>query len=131
MIVGVIEFIDVRALHLPLIGTVAQGDALHQCIGAGLEIDQHVGLLNFFCQGLVHFVIHVKLVTFEVDLSKERILRKGVIGKKVLSRSDELMHGSALLVIATQQKENLGLKGVTFAIRVEIGKKGILLENFQ
>src|SRR5512134_926995 len=41
------------------------------------------------------------------------------------------MHCPPLLVIAAQQKENLRLKGVTFAIGVKIGEKGILLKHFQ
>src|SRR5436189_2911579 len=79
----------------------------------------------------MHFVIHIELVTFEVDLCKKCILRKSVISEEVPARGNQFMDCPSLLVIAAQQKEYLRLKGITFAIRVEIGKKGILLENFQ
>ena len=41
------------------------------------------------------------------------------------------MHRPPLLVIAAQEKEDLRLKGITFAVSVKIGEKGILFKYFQ
>jgi len=130
-VVGVIELIDVGTFHLPFIRAVTQGNALHQGIRAGLQVDQQVRFLDFLRQRFMYFIVHIELVTFEVDLGKERILRKRIIGEEVPARGDQLVHRPTLLMIATQQKEYLRLKGVAFAIGVKIGEKGILLKNFQ
>ena len=36
-----------------------------------------------------------------------------------------------LLMIATQQKEDLGLKGISFTVTVEIGKEWVLFKDFE
>jgi hypothetical protein len=41
------------------------------------------------------------------------------------------VNGAALLMITAQQKEDLCLKCVSFAVVVKIGKKGVLLEDLQ
>src|ERR1043165_6534939 len=79
----------------------------------------------------MHFVVHIEFIALQIDLCKERIFCKGVIGKKILSSGNQLVHGAPLLMIATQQEKDLRLNGITFAVSVEIGEKGILLENFQ
>jgi hypothetical protein len=49
----------------------------------------------------------------------------------MFASGEHLVHGAPLLVIATQQEEDLRLKGISFPVTVEIGEKGILFEDFQ
>src|SRR6266542_3275953 len=97
-----VEFVNVRALHLALIGTVTESNTLHQSIGAGLQVNKQVRLLDLLCQRFMHLVVHIELIAFEIDLRKERILRKGVIGEKIIAGRNEFMHSPPLLMIATQ-----------------------------
>jgi hypothetical protein len=41
------------------------------------------------------------------------------------------MYGAALLMIATQQKEDLCLKGISFTVAIEIGEERVLFKDFQ
>src|SRR5512138_2021943 len=76
-------------------------------------------------------VIHVELVAFEVDAGEQRVLGEGVIGDQIFAGRQQVVHSAALLVIAAQQKEDLRLKRISFAVGIEIGQKRILLEDFE
>jgi len=76
----------------------------------------------------VHEVVHIQFVTPEVDACKKCVLFESVIGDQVLPFSKQGGDAAALLMIAAEQEEDLGLEGITIAVRVEGTQKGILLE---
>lgn len=122
---------DVGAFHLAFVRAVAQGNALHERIGGGLQINEQVGSLDLFGERFMYLVIHLEFIALEVDAGEERVFGKGVISEQIFSGADHFMDGAALLVIAAQQKEDLGLKSIALTVAIKIREERILLEDFQ
>ena len=126
-----IKFFDIPAFHVAFIGTVAQGDALHEGVGSGTQVDEQVRQGDLFSQSLVNAVIHLQFIPGQVDAGEEGILGEGVIGKQGPARGDDSGDTPALLVIAAEKEEDLGLEGVTGAVRIEIREERVLLKDLE
>jgi hypothetical protein len=68
----------------------------------------------------VHPVIHVEFIALQVDAGKKRILGERIIRDQELALRQQVRNGPMLLVVTAQQEEDLGLKGIAFAIAVEV-----------
>ncbi len=55
---------------------------------------------------------------------------EGVIGHQGTLRQPQ-RHPIALLVVAAQQEEDLGLEGVAPPVGIEVGQEGVLLEGLE
>ena len=73
IVIGEIQFMDVGAFHLSFIRAVAQSNALHERVGGGLQVNKQIGLLDFFRERFMHFVIHIEFITLDVDTREKRI----------------------------------------------------------
>ena len=65
-------------------------------------------------------IVHLQFITGEVDAGKQGILLEGIVRKQAFLIGKQITNGFTLLVVAAQQEENLGLKGIPFPVRVEI-----------
>src|SRR3990172_8097785 len=79
----------------------------------------------------MHLAIHNQLIAFQVDACKERIFCEGVICDQVFFGIKNLGDAVVLLMVAAEQKENLGLKSISCSVCVKIGEEWILLKYFQ
>ncbi len=74
--------------------------------------------------------VGVELVAAQVELGEQRVLLEGVVGDQV-SAGQDFRDRLALLVVAAEQEEDLGLEGVALPVAVEVGQEGILLERLE
>jgi hypothetical protein len=130
-VIGLVQFIDIAALHLAFVGAVAESNALHQHVGACLQVHHQVRFGDLFPQRLMHLFVHGQLIALQVDACKERILGEGVIGQQVFPLRKDVRDGVVLLAVAAQQEEDLRLERVALPVRVKIGQEGVFLEDLE
>ena len=65
-------------------------------------------------------LVHFEFVAFQVDAGEQAVLGKGIVGKQRLAGLQDGINPPALLVVAAEQEENLGLEGVAIAVAVKI-----------
>jgi hypothetical protein len=129
--VSAVELFDVGTLHVALVGAVAQGDALHEGVGAGAQVDEQVRHGDLLGQGFMDALVHLQFIPSQVDAGEEGVLGEGVIGKQGFAGGDDGRDAAALLVVAAEQEEDLGLEGIAGPVGVEIGEEGVFLEDLE
>jgi hypothetical protein len=114
-VVGGGQFADVVGVHVALEWPVAQGDAAHEHVVVGAQVDDEVGARDLLAQRGVDAAVHGQLVVLQVEPGEQLILGEGVVGDERAAPQGG-GHGLVLLVIATEQKEDLRLEGVAIPV---------------
>ena len=94
------------------------------------QIDDQVRAAQFFPQRRMNPTIHCQFIITQVQPGKNFIFGKGVIGNEA-AFFQSVGYGLMLLMVAAEQKEDLGLEGVTFSVFVETGQEWVFLEHFE
>jgi hypothetical protein len=128
-LVGLGQGRDVLGRHAPLVGPVAQGDALHQGRRARAQVDHEVGSHDALGEGAVQPLVGVQFVTVQVQVREQAVLGEGIVAEERLPRQ-EAWH-LALLVIAAEQEKDLRLEREPLAVGVKVGEEGILLKDLE
>src|SRR5881397_971627 len=111
------------ALEIP----VALAEPAQQHLGAGLEIDDEVRPREPLIEHLEDLLVELELVRAERDRGEDAVLGEEIVGDDALREELELAE-LALLAIALEQEEELGLEGMPLRFLVESPEEGILLD---
>src|SRR5262249_16316264 len=134
-LVVVVEIAPERLRQLPqilrtdaaFIVPIALAEAAQQHLRPGLEVDDEVRPREPLVQETEDLLIEVVFVGPERDAGEDGVLGEEVVRDGALCEEVELPQ-LALLAIALEQEEKLGLKRMLVGILVESPEKGILLD---
>src|SRR5262245_44582885 len=98
---------------------VALAEPAKQDIGPGLQVDDEVRSGKPLVEQLEDVPVELELVGAERDRCEDRVLGEEVVGDGPPGEQLPLAE-RALLAVALEQEEELGLEGVSFGLVVEL-----------
>src|SRR5262249_40733384 len=107
--------------------TVPLAEPAEQDVWPGLEIDDEIRPREPLVEQLEDLPVELVLVGVEGDGREDRVLGEEVVRDGAV-REEVHLAELALLAVALEQEEELGLEGMSFGILVEFPEEGILLD---
>src|SRR3989442_2456255 len=105
---------------------VALAEPAQQHLRPGLEVDDEVRPREPLVEHLEDLLVELELVRAERDRGEDAVLGEEIVGDDGLREKLELPE-LALLAVALEQEEELGLEGMSLWLLVESPEEGILL----
>src|SRR5262249_24917588 len=99
-------------------------------VGAGVEGDDQVGAGNLRVEELEDPSIEGQLVRIERDPGEDAVLGEEVVAHPA-GGIDAVLLELALLAIALEGEEELGLKGMAFGVFVELAQKRVVFDSLE
>src|SRR2546428_7549356 len=109
---------------------VTLAEPAQQHLRPGLEIDDEVRPREPLIEHLEDLLVEVEFVHPERDCGEDAVLGEEIVGDDALYEELELAE-LALLPVALQQEEELGLEGISLWLLVESPEEGILLDMLE
>jgi len=133
-IINAPDFSDVSTTNLEVepTGEVRAGTVLRYTLkyyNTGLTEAHHVVLEDVLESRFDAATL--QFIAGQVGAVEQGIFIKSVIAQQRFTACEHFGHVAALLVVAAEQKEHLGLERVAAAVLVEIGKEGVFFKHFQ
>src|SRR5581483_6297785 len=94
-------------------------------VGRRLEVENQIRRRDVAREQLVEALVDEQLVVVEIQEREDLVLVEDVVANRRL-REEVRLAQRRELPVSVEQIEELGLKGGTGAVRVEVGEKGIL-----
>src|SRR5579862_5446192 len=114
----------------PLEVPVTFAEPPEQDVGAGLQVDDQIRAREPLVEQLEDLPVELELVGAERDGREDRVLGEEVVSDRAAAEQLALPE-LALLPVALEQEEELGLEGMAFGLVVELPEEGILLDRFE
>jgi hypothetical protein len=129
VIIGLVQAFYVLGQKCALIIPPPTPNPLQKNSGAGLEEDDEVRNRGSCAKEQVDLFVETELIFIQVEVGEDPILGEEIIAEGELT--EEVVLGKAeLLTVAVEEEEELGLKGVTTDIPVEMFQEGVFLGCF-
>src|SRR3989338_1650691 len=130
LVVGVGQRLEIVGSDRFFIIIAAGFNPFREGVGIGLQVNHDVGFGKTGIEQAIDFVVELLFVGGQIDAGKNPVLGEGVVADNRLTEHI-VLHQLLLLLIAIEQKKELGLEGIAFAVFVKIGQKGILIDRFK
>ncbi len=128
--VGISQSLDIIAIHITIETRIPPGQSTHDCIDRRLQINHQVRHGRFHSQVFGNLVIQLELFRIEIELRKQAVSSKQVIGNLYIRKQIRLSQVFNLPRPRKQEKHLRGQSGAT-PVSIETLEERILLHFFE